>query len=60
MTLLIYLLMPDAFTSIGDRSVCVLDPYPAANKLQLKRASARRVGSTYAPDFLGAHLNTLY
>jgi acetyl-CoA carboxylase/biotin carboxylase 1 len=33
--------------------VCVLDPYPTANVLQKKRATARRVGSTYATDFLG-------
>eukprot|EP01040_Poterioochromonas_malhamensis_P025709 gene25709-32132_t len=32
---------------------CVLDPYPSSNVLQKKRAVARRVGSTYAPDFLG-------
>jgi acetyl-CoA carboxylase/biotin carboxylase 1 len=32
---------------------CVMDPYPTANKLQLKRSAARRVGSTYAADFLG-------
>jgi len=33
--------------------VCVVDPYPTSNVLQKKRASARRVGSTYANDFLG-------
>ena len=37
----------------GDNQVCVLDPYPTSNVLQLKRTNARRVGSTYAPDFLG-------
>ena len=37
----------------GDNQVCVLDPYPTSNILQLKRTNARRVGSTYAPDFLG-------
>ena len=36
----------------GDEQ-CVMDPYPTANKLQIKRAAARRVGSTYAADFLG-------
>ena len=33
--------------------MCILDPYPTSNILQIKRATARRVGSTYAPDFLG-------
>jgi len=39
----------------GDQSnsVCVLDPYPTSSVLQKKRAAARRVGSTYATDFLG-------
>ena len=27
--------------------------YPTSSVLQLKRTNARRVGSTYAPDFLG-------
>eukprot|EP01041_Mallomonas_annulata_P006607 gene6607-13373_t len=40
-------------TITGDSEICIVDPYPTANKLQIKRASARRVGSTYAPDFLG-------
>ena len=30
-----------------------MDPYPTSNILQQKRSAARRVGSTYAPDFLG-------
>ncbi|KAL3817779.1 hypothetical protein ACHAXA_002423 [Cyclostephanos tholiformis] len=43
------------FCTIGDAkdSVCVLDPYDGANIIQTKRAIARRVGSTYAYDFLG-------
>jgi acetyl-CoA carboxylase / biotin carboxylase 1 len=40
-------------TLTGDNPVCILDPYPTSNILQIKRATARRVGSTYAPDFLG-------
>ena len=36
----------------GDQ-ICILDPYPTSSVLQLKRTNARRVGSTYAPDFLG-------
>jgi acetyl-CoA carboxylase/biotin carboxylase 1 len=34
-------------------SMCYLDPYPSSNIIQTKRAIARRVGSTYAYDFLG-------
>jgi acetyl-CoA carboxylase/biotin carboxylase 1 len=43
------------FCTIGDGkdSVCMLDPYAGANIIQTKRAIARRVGSTYAYDFLG-------
>lgn len=38
----------------GDKdSVCYLDPYETSNVIQTKRAIARRVGSTYAYDFLG-------
>ena len=40
-------------TLIGDKDICVLDPYPTSNVLQLKRTAARKVGSTYATDFLG-------
>ena len=40
-------------TLTGENPVCILDPYPTSNILQIKRATARRVGSTYAPDFLG-------
>jgi len=41
------------FCTIGDIEVCVLDPYQGSNIIQTKRAIARRVGSTYAYDFLG-------
>lgn len=42
------------FCIIGDQdNVCVLDPYLSSNVIQTKRAIARRVGSTYAYDFLG-------
>eukprot|EP01035_Chromulina_nebulosa_P016919 gene16919-22410_t len=40
-------------TMTGDNDICILDPYPTSNILQLKRTTARKVGSTYAPDFLG-------
>eukprot|EP00934_Nitzschia_sp_Nitz4_P007784 Nitzschia sp. Nitz4//scaffold73_size107353//70390//77204//NITZ4_004327-RA/size107353-processed-gene-0.30-mRNA-1//-1//CDS//3329557497//7774//frame0 len=33
--------------------MCVVDPYSVSNSVQTKRAVARRVGSTYAYDFLG-------
>jgi acetyl-CoA carboxylase/biotin carboxylase 1 len=36
---------------VGD--FCVIDPYGGSNVVQTKRAIARRVGSTYAYDFLG-------
>jgi acetyl-CoA carboxylase/biotin carboxylase 1 len=43
------------FCIIGDpeNKMCVLDPYGSSNRVQTKRAIARRVGSTYAYDFLG-------
>ena len=37
----------------GEDDVCILDPYPTSSALQQKRAAARRIGSTYAHDFLG-------
>merc|ERR1711871_897971 len=39
-------------TLLGEE-ICIMDPYPTANILARKRAAARRVGSTYAADFLG-------
>ena len=33
--------------------ICTMDPYGTSNIVQTKRAIARRVGSTYAYDFLG-------
>ncbi|CAM9555517.1 unnamed protein product, partial [Choristocarpus tenellus] len=33
--------------------MCLLNPYPTSNSVQIRRAAARRIGSTYAPDFLG-------
>ena len=43
------------FCVLGDNvdELCVLDPYATSNVIQTKRAIARRVGSTYAYDFLG-------
>lgn len=37
----------------GNIEVCFLNPYGTSNAVQTKRAIARRVGSTYAYDFLG-------
>ena len=58
-----YLEAPDPVTGVttefclleesGESSMCVLDPYATSNIVQMKRANARRVGSTYAYDFLG-------
>lgn len=60
-----YLEKPDPVTGIateicildesgsGESEMCVLDPYGTSNLVQTKRAIARRVGSTYAYDFLG-------
>jgi len=40
-------------TEKGDLEDCLLDPYATSNIIQTKRSIARRVGSTYAYDFLG-------
>ena len=63
----VYLEKPDAVTGVakeyclvdadgegdGVGEMCLLDPYSTSNTVQTKRAIARRVGSTYAYDFLG-------
>jgi len=43
------------FCTIGstEEEVCMISPYDVSNVVQTKRAIARRVGSTYAYDFLG-------
>jgi len=33
--------------------MCYIEPYPVASELSAKRAVARRIGTTYAYDFLG-------
>jgi len=57
-----YIERPDPITGVtrefcvigqGKDATCMLDPYTGANIIQTKRAIARRVGSTYAYDFLG-------
>ena len=65
-----YLENPDPVTGVttefclledsGEQSMCVLDPYDTSNIIQTKRAIARRVGSTYAYDFLGLMEVTLF
>ncbi|CAM9940346.1 unnamed protein product [Pylaiella littoralis] len=39
--------------SLNQGDICMLNPYPASNSVQIRRAAARRIGTTYAPDFLG-------
>lgn len=41
------------YCTFSGEQICILDPYPTSSTLQKKRATARRVGTTYAPDFLG-------
>jgi acetyl-CoA carboxylase/biotin carboxylase 1 len=58
-----FLEMPNPITGVttefcvmddeGKAERCMLDPYGTSNIVQTKRAIARRVGSTYAYDFLG-------
>ena len=57
-----YLEYPDPVTGVTKQfrsleeakaGVMQISPYPTANTVQMKRATARRVGSTYAFDFLG-------
>ncbi|VEU44842.1 unnamed protein product [Pseudo-nitzschia multistriata] len=59
----IYLEEPDPVTGVSekyclvdpnsDEEMCIVDSYGGSNLVQTKRAIARRVGSTYAYDFLG-------
>ncbi len=61
----IYLEDPDPVTGVAERyclvgdespdgeEMCIVDSYSGSNIVQTKRAIARRVGSTYAYDFLG-------
>jgi hypothetical protein len=37
----------------GEEGMCYIEPYPVASELSAKRAVARRIGTTYAYDFLG-------
>eukprot|EP00534_Pseudo-nitzschia_fraudulenta_P008502 CAMPEP_0201147778 /NCGR_PEP_ID=MMETSP0851-20130426/9292_1 /ASSEMBLY_ACC=CAM_ASM_000631 /TAXON_ID=183588 /ORGANISM="Pseudo-nitzschia fraudulenta, Strain WWA7" /LENGTH=2078 /DNA_ID=CAMNT_0047423721 /DNA_START=36 /DNA_END=6272 /DNA_ORIENTATION=- len=60
----IYLEEPDPVTGVSekyclvdpdssDEEMCIVDSYGGSNIVQTKRGIARRVGSTYAYDFLG-------
>jgi len=60
----VYLERPDPVTGVATEyclvdpegkagDMCFIDPYGVSNVVQTKRAVARRVGSTYAYDFLG-------
>jgi len=43
-----------AFCQVDDEEeTCFLEPYPIASELATKRTIARRIGTTYAYDFLG-------
>eukprot|EP00965_Chrysotila_dentata_P159504 5269387-Pleurochrysis_carterae.AAC.2 len=42
-----------SYCSVGEDETCYLEPYPVSTELQTKRAIARRIGTTYAYDFLG-------
>ncbi len=44
---------PDGEGTSPSQRVMQMSPYPNSNVVQMRRASARRVGSTYAYDFLG-------
>lgn len=48
--------LPAGYCEVNEDGVsenCFLDPYATSNIVQTKRSIARRVGSTYAYDFLG-------
>jgi len=48
--------LPAGFCEVKENGLsedCILDPYATSNIVQTKRSIARRVGSTYAYDFLG-------
>ncbi|KAK3260625.1 hypothetical protein CYMTET_30428, partial [Cymbomonas tetramitiformis] len=45
--------MAQNFCSFANTDRCFIEPYAMSSKVELKRAVARRVGTTYAYDFLG-------
>ena len=42
-----------AYCSVDDDELCFMEPYPISSALSTKRTIARRIGTTYAYDFLG-------
>jgi len=42
-----------SYCSLEEDEMCFLEPYPVSSALASKRAVARRIGTTYAYDFLG-------
>jgi len=42
-----------AYCALGDEEMCFIEPYPISSALSTKRMIARRIGTTYAYDFLG-------
>mmetsp|Transcript_29822 Transcript_29822/g.41220 ORF Transcript_29822/g.41220 Transcript_29822/m.41220 type:complete len:2214 (+) Transcript_29822:130-6771(+) len=47
------------FCTLDNSDRCYLEPYTISSDVELKRASARRIGTTYAYDFLGLMEKTL-
>jgi len=45
------------FYVLGDKKVCILDPYNSSNLVQVERVIASGVGSTYAYIFLSYSLS---
>jgi len=42
-----------SYCEINNEEMCFIEPYPVSSALSGKRAIARRIGTTYAYDFLG-------
>jgi acetyl-CoA carboxylase/biotin carboxylase 1 len=42
-----------AYCTVGAEEMCFVEPYPVSDALATKRSIARRIGTTYAYDFLG-------
>ena len=45
--------LKDAAKVAEQPDMCLMEPYPTSNRVQMKRSAARRIGTTYAYDFLG-------
>uniref|UniRef100_A0A7R9U720 Acetyl-CoA carboxylase n=1 Tax=Pinguiococcus pyrenoidosus TaxID=172671 RepID=A0A7R9U720_9STRA len=37
----------------GPNAMCLMEPYKTSTRVQMKRSAARRIGTTYAYDYLG-------